>query len=400
VLAALGGQTMSVNLIVPNGKRSTLGIYGADGGVLLSNRAGVMQWSGLLPKTQDYFIDVKPETGTMSYTLQVTIPPSRIPTNLPTPSPSIAPIPIASNVIAPNNIKQMVRLDNMRITAFYPAQVSWSHDGKMIAIVDSLSDDVVLYDARNFKMLRQFSHRGDDSIVRTAFSPDGQIVATGSVGGTIKLWAASSGSEVSTLSGHIHQIQGIVFSPDGRILYTGASDSTVRLWETSTGRLLNTLRQSSTVYDIALSPDGRQLVSGSADAKVKLWDAVTGNEIKTFSGHTKAIYCVAFSINGRFIVSGAVDGVVKVWDISSQSELRNLTKHSGEIYGIVFSPDGRLLSIASDDGMIRFYDTSNWIEISGFYESSGISGNIAFSPDGQFFTYAAHEGVPFWGIKR
>jgi len=75
VLAAMAGQTMSVNLIVPTGKRATLVIYGADGTVLLSDRASVMQWSGLLPKTQDYFIEVKPETGAMSYTLQVTIPP-------------------------------------------------------------------------------------------------------------------------------------------------------------------------------------------------------------------------------------------------------------------------------------------------------------------------------------
>jgi hypothetical protein len=75
VLAALAGQTMSVNLVLPTGKHATLVIYGADGTVLLSDRASVMQWSGLLPKTQDYFIDAKPETGAVSYTLQVTVPP-------------------------------------------------------------------------------------------------------------------------------------------------------------------------------------------------------------------------------------------------------------------------------------------------------------------------------------
>ena len=53
--------------------RATLVIYGADGTGLLSDRAGAMQWSGLLPKAQDYFIDVKPVTGAVSYTLQVTV---------------------------------------------------------------------------------------------------------------------------------------------------------------------------------------------------------------------------------------------------------------------------------------------------------------------------------------
>ena len=75
VIAALGGQTMSVNLIVPPGGQAALVIYGADGTVLISDHASAMQWNGPLPKTQDYFIDVKPETGAVSYTLQVTIPP-------------------------------------------------------------------------------------------------------------------------------------------------------------------------------------------------------------------------------------------------------------------------------------------------------------------------------------
>jgi hypothetical protein len=75
ILAAQAGQTLNVNLIVPPGGRAALVIYGADGTVLISDHASAMQWSGALPKTQDYHIDVKPETGAVSYTLQVTIPP-------------------------------------------------------------------------------------------------------------------------------------------------------------------------------------------------------------------------------------------------------------------------------------------------------------------------------------
>lgn len=75
ILAAQAGQTLTVNLIVPPGGRAALVIYGADGTVLISDHASAMQWNGHLPKTQDYHIDVKPETGAVSYTMQVTIPP-------------------------------------------------------------------------------------------------------------------------------------------------------------------------------------------------------------------------------------------------------------------------------------------------------------------------------------
>jgi hypothetical protein len=75
IIAAQAGQTMTVNLIVPPGGKAALVIYGADGTVLISDHASAMNWSGVLPKSQDYRIDVKPETGAVSYTLTVTIPP-------------------------------------------------------------------------------------------------------------------------------------------------------------------------------------------------------------------------------------------------------------------------------------------------------------------------------------
>jgi cell division protein FtsB len=75
VLAVLAKQTMTVNLNVPPGAQAALAIYGADGTILLTERGNATKWSGILPKTQDYFIDVKTAAGTVSYTLQVTIPP-------------------------------------------------------------------------------------------------------------------------------------------------------------------------------------------------------------------------------------------------------------------------------------------------------------------------------------
>ena len=75
VIAAMVNQTLSINLIAPPGGQAALVIYGADGTVLISDHASAMQWSGPLPKSQDYHIDVKPENGVVSYTMQVTIPP-------------------------------------------------------------------------------------------------------------------------------------------------------------------------------------------------------------------------------------------------------------------------------------------------------------------------------------
>ena len=75
VLNAMGGQTMTVRLGVTQGL-GLLVIWGADGNVLISDHAGATEWSGVLPSTQDYYIDVQAaaDQPALVYTLEVAIP--------------------------------------------------------------------------------------------------------------------------------------------------------------------------------------------------------------------------------------------------------------------------------------------------------------------------------------
>ncbi len=76
VLRALAGQTMTVNTSAIQGAVILI-IWGAqDGAVLISDHAGATSWSGQLPTTEDYYIDVRSVGNTVAnYSLQVTIPP-------------------------------------------------------------------------------------------------------------------------------------------------------------------------------------------------------------------------------------------------------------------------------------------------------------------------------------
>jgi inhibitor of cysteine peptidase len=75
-LTAAQGQTMWVTVTATQGT-AVLVIWGADGTVMISDHADATNWSGELPSTQDYNIDVKgdPDSATV-YTLQVVIPPT------------------------------------------------------------------------------------------------------------------------------------------------------------------------------------------------------------------------------------------------------------------------------------------------------------------------------------
>ena len=74
VLNAMAGQEMTVNLTATGA--ASLSIWGLDGTVLISNHADATSWVGLLPLTQDYYIDVISLDGAMiDYTLEVILPP-------------------------------------------------------------------------------------------------------------------------------------------------------------------------------------------------------------------------------------------------------------------------------------------------------------------------------------
>jgi WD40 repeat protein len=68
-----------------------------------------------------------------------------------------------------------------------------------------------------------------------AFSPDGQILASGGDDNKITLWDVATGQERAILQEHRHLVWSVAFSPDGRILASGSGigDSTIKLWDVS-----------------------------------------------------------------------------------------------------------------------------------------------------------------------
>ncbi|MEH1886537.1 WD40 repeat domain-containing protein, partial [Nostoc sp.] len=191
------------------------------------------------------------------------------------------------------------------------------------------------------------------------FSPDGKILASGSLDKTIKLWDISTGKAIKTLTGHSRWVWGVVFSPDGKTLASGSNDNTIKLWDVSTGKAIKTLTgHSRSVNSVVFSPDGKTLASGSDDKTIKLWDVSTGKAIKTLTGHSRWVWGVVFSPDGKTLASGSNDNTIKLWDVSTGKAIKTLTGHSRSVNSVVFSPDGKTLASGSDDKTIKLWDVS------------------------------------------
>ncbi len=87
-------------------------------------------------------------------------------------------------------------------------------------------------------------------------------------------------ADLATLAGHLGGVTCCAFFPDGSRLVSGSEDGTLRIWWASTGSEVATLISSTKAWEgvhcCAVSPDGRLIASGSADHAVSLWDAETG----------------------------------------------------------------------------------------------------------------------------
>jgi WD40 repeat protein len=89
------------------------------------------------------------------------------------------------------------------------------------------SDAKIQLWSRGGKLIKTFGGF-NDSIDSISFSPDSKNLAIGS-NNVVQLWG-DSGKLLKTLKGHgVGAIRSVSFSPNGDILATGSTDNTVKL---------------------------------------------------------------------------------------------------------------------------------------------------------------------------
>ena len=226
------------------------------------------------------------------------------------------------------------------------------------------------------------------AVVRVAFSPDGETLATVAYDDALRLFRAADGALVRFGRGDTRQISGLVWSPDGTFLATWQRQPNVDLWYGKERPFLQVLSgHAGEVRTARFDATGERAVTASADGTARIWDARTAALERVLdpaaSGRARApLVSAIFDPAGKRVATTDEHGSVLLWNAADASILGAFEGGAPTGLSALFSPDGTRLLAAGAPG------TALLVEIAGGRRRilRGHAGGVdcwRFSPDGR-----------------
>ncbi|MEX1229565.1 MAG: WD40 repeat domain-containing protein [Planctomycetaceae bacterium] len=233
------------------------------------------------------------------------------------------------------------------------------------------------------------------AISSLVLSPGGQMLASASEDGTVKVWDARTGELRLDIRATVRGFDSLDFSPDGKILSVpGIDGQRLELWDLSTSQeLTKTMESPPTARTFAkFSPDGKWLVTGDLGGKIFIRDAKTYNVVKSIDAYKDGVSAVVFSPDSRLLASSGrdtrewLDSSVKIWNVDTGEQLEQPRPERGmSLLALGFSVDGRTLFSIDLSGSLRAWNVASGEETAILEQRSKISKPFAISPDGRIF---------------
>ena len=170
-------------------------------------------------------------------------------------------------------------------------------DWKMVFAIDDLGR-VLVWEVATAKVLHRL--QGPPPPLSSGVISRRYLALGGVQESAVRLYDLETGRE-SQLTGHKGRVRGLAFSPDGTMLASASLDGTIRLWNTANSEALATLPgHMEEASDVAFSPDGLTLASLNMRLSVKLWHIATRRELVTWE-FPRLGEKLRFSPDGRFL---------------------------------------------------------------------------------------------------
>ena len=209
---------------------------------------------------------------------------------------------------------------------------------------------------------RLFASNGQ-LITAVSINSQGDMIATGTNGGTLQFWYMSEDSikekSVITNQGKIYSLS---FSYDGQKIATGGGYGSIKIWNSATREEISNLpqqRDAGEIRSISFSRDGNYLIAGGSNGEAYLWNLQNlhlNNKPRKLnvSQQVAYIYSVSFSPNNQIVATAGGNGSVRLWNL--EGKLIGEIPQNDVPFDVCFNQSGTKIAVAFKNGSVEIWD--------------------------------------------
>ena len=194
-----------------------------------------------------------------------------------------------------------------------------SSDGTILSYREAETENVVLYNIESQETL--FTVETETDRIRSAFSPDSQLIAIADTG-TLNIWDTNSGEIVGSVSGY-HTVMALTFAPDNMQLVVAGcvealryssceneEDRDLRVVDVASGETIKQMEMPQIVFSLGFALDDQALVIGGWGLKQYI-DFESGDMLQSLSDSNYII----FNAESTLIATNGGNRVVILWGL-------------------------------------------------------------------------------------
>lgn len=298
---------------------------------------------------------------------------------LPSPSPTTEvldptqePLPVTSEriPISIDNLKELTIQTHLESElANIHAAFDLSVDGQYIALSHwYVPENVVrIWDLELGSFIESLTFHTKD-VVAIAFSPIGNVLASGSQDGRIALWEVGTWEMIESFLGYAEGVSSLAFSPDGSMLAVGGYRNQLGVWRLEDGERLYYYDGSGphVVNKVTFTNDGREYYADTGYADITAWSTVNGELLRSFRGEACIGGFDLSSAETMLAYSSSCSAAHEPHDPLATIAIRDVASGEALVYGamketsthVYFTNDNALI-ISNSGGTIRFWDAED-----------------------------------------
>jgi WD40 repeat protein/serine/threonine protein kinase len=314
-----------------------------------------------------------------------------------------------------------------------------SPDGNVVVLVPEpvggVAPPAQVWSLSEKRRLREFEKRGQGLLRALAFAPNGRHLVSGGADGSVRVWDAGTGRELTHYPGHTGPVQSVAVAASGREALSAGEDGSVRLWGVTTllpadegpgnppgivvqgeppavsgSRLL---KANGTSRALAMSPDGRRLATVTPTATLEVWALPEGRREHAWPAPPgiQAAKLVFTPDGSQAVWSSSGSGTLFAMDLATGKIRQSDKVASLYVEDLAISPDGRRALTAgglvtSVDGKrvdsnneVHLWDLEKLKHVAAWAGHTSLVHNVAFVEGGRAVS-CAEDGIRVWDIAR